>query len=488
VIQVAEWLPDQPALNGGDVMAKNVIPWKASYRSFPSFSALSTTSLTARCQGAAFARDNAAVVYNYAGDATKLYRLNSLTYTDASRTVGGAYATAIDDYWEFLQWGESVIATNYTDAPQVISLGATNFIALSGSPPKSRHIAAVRDFVVMGNIDDGTRYPSRVRWSAINNSTDWTVSATTQSDYQDLVGDGGWVQKIIGGEYGIVFQERAIWRMSYVGSPVIFQFDKIELARGSYAPQAVIGWGNRVFYLADDGFYMITGGATSIPIGDGKVDRYFINDLSAAYAYRINATIDPVNKLVMWAYPGTGSTGGTPNKILIYNWTVNKWSYAEVDTECFARFASTGYTLEGLDAISGSLDALGASLDSRTYTGGQQSLASFNTSHNIGTFSGAAMNATVDTKELQLFRGQRAGVQKVKALVDGASPTVQLAVGGRNSQSTAVSFDTAVTADSKGDCNTRNNSFFHRFRITTTGNFDFILGVEPLQAYARGKR
>jgi hypothetical protein len=88
----------------------------------------------------------------------------------------------------------------------------------------------------------------------------------------------------------------------------------------------VIGWGNMVFFLADDGFYMILGGSPAIPIGAGKVDTTFLADLRTAYAYRVNAAIDPTNKLVMWAYPGSGSTDGTCNRIMIYNWAVKRWA------------------------------------------------------------------------------------------------------------------------------------------------------------------
>ncbi|HZC81908.1 MAG TPA: hypothetical protein VE222_09375, partial [Nitrospiraceae bacterium] len=194
ILPIREWTPDLPNLGGGEVTALNVIPWQGSYKSFPSM-AIYSNALTARCQGAYFMRDSAANVYNFAGDATKLYKLGTATYADAS---GATYATAIDDWWEFTTWGQTVIATNYADVPQVITLGGGTFSALGGSPPKARHIAVIKDFVVLGNVTDGTAAPNRVKWSALNDSTDWTISTSTQSDEQDIQGDGGWVQKIIG--------------------------------------------------------------------------------------------------------------------------------------------------------------------------------------------------------------------------------------------------------------------------------------------------
>ena len=474
-IAVGEWLPDQPDLGNRATVAKNVIPWKDSYKSFPE---LTTTSnaLTARAQGGFFARDSAANVYNFAGDATTLYQLlDGNSYSDVTRT-SGVYSTAVDDWWEFIQWGETVIATNYTDDPQLISLGAGNFVALPGSPPKARHIDVVRDFVVLGNITDAAvNYPNRVMWSGINDSESWTVSAATMADYQDLQGDGGWVQKIVGGEYGLVFQERAIWRMTFVGSPLIFQFDKIENKRGAFAPQSVIGYGGVSFYLADDGFYVTNGASNSVPIGDGKIDRYFLDNLDTDYWYRVNSTIDPINKLVMWGVPFTGNTGGRPNNILVYNWVYKKWGLVEVDTECFARFASVGYTLDGLDAVNSSIDALSPSLDSRTWAGGTQSLAAFDSSHQLATFSGAAMDATVETGEVEHYPGYRAHVLGVRPIVDQNAATVT--IGSRNLLSAAHSFGSVLSQNGSGECPSRSNARYHRYRISTTGSFDFVQGV-----------
>lgn len=466
-----------PDLSSTAVTAQNVIPWPRAYKSFPQ-TVVQSNALNARCQGGYFARDTVGNLYNFAGTTSKLYVQSpgSSSYVDATRSSGGAYATAIQDWWEMTQWGSTVIAVNGVDATQVITLGGSNFAALAGSPPKARHITTIKDFVVLGNIDDGTPYPNRVRWSAINNSTDWTVSASTQADYQDLQGDGGWVQKVVGGEYGLVFQERAVWKMTYVGSPVIFQFDLIERNRGAFAPQGVIGWGNMVFFLAEDGFYEIIGGSPAMPIGAGKVDTTFLTDLRTAYAYRINAMIDPTNKTVMWAYPGQGSSDGTCNKIMVYNWAVKRWArVVDVTLEAFIRWAATGYSLDTLDSVSSSLDALPDSLDSRAWVGGAQNLAAFQTDHKAYTFTGTAMDATVDTGEAQLSSG-RSETSWARPLVDGNAASVALRT--RNRLADSGSYGLAVAQNSDGYCHIRSNARYHAGRITTTGAFNFIQGIE----------
>lgn len=473
-IPVGEWLPDQPALaNTGATEAKNVIPWKDSYKPFYNLAAVSANALGARCQGAYYATDNSGNVFNYAGDATKLYSLQQSSYSDVSRTSGGAYATPSDGDWEFAQWGEYVMAVNGADNPQVASLGGVAFTALGGNPPIAAHIAVVRDFVVLGNISTNR---NRVQWSAIGDNTNWTVSATTLADYQDLQGEGGEVRKVVGGEAGVIFRERDIWRMTFTGSREIFQFDQIEKQRGAFAAQSVVNYGSLIFYLSDDGFYATNGSGSSVPIGDQKVDRHVMSGLDNNYFYRISAGIDPVNKLVMWAIPFSGSNGN-PNRIFIYNWVLRKWAWAEVDMEVFARFASPGYTLEGLDVVSSALDSLPASLDSRVWTGGLPSLAAFTTAHKVGTFTGSTLAAIVETGEVQHYPGFRSHVTEVRPLVTGGDSTIS--VGERNLQSEMQMFSLPISQNASGACPARSNARYHRYRMQSS-DFDFIQGVEAV--------
>ena len=258
--------------------------------------------------------------------------------------------------------------------------------------------------------------PSRVWWSGIDNPVDFDPAATTQSDYQ-VIPDLGWVQRIVGGaEYGLIFLERGIVRMTYVGSPLIFRFDTVDRGRGTPIPNSVIGLGRLVFYIDEEGF-KITDGSSSQPIGQNKVDRFFWDQFDTTYASRVSAAIDPLNKLVMWAFPGTGSTGEA-NVILIYNWADQRWSQIDVDVEVIARVQNQGLSLDELDTISATLDGLPYSLDSRAYTGGELKLAAFDTDHKMGFFDGANMAATIDTALVDI--GRRAVVNKLHPLV-GAS-------------------------------------------------------------------
>jgi hypothetical protein len=489
MIPVGPWFPDLPALaNPGALEALNVIPDAASYRPLPAF-AEQGNAMAGRVQGAIYARGVAGTIAQFAGDGMKLYKWDSsgVNWLDVSRAVGGPYVTPVDGGWSMTQFGDLVIAVNGTDAPQKFTIGSsTNFGALGGSPPVGRLIATVRDFTVMGRI---AATVNRVQWSGINNAETWASSQVTQADFQDLP-DGGYVMGLVGGEYGVVFQERSIKRMTYVGVPLIFQFDEIARGIGTPAEGSVARYEDMAFFLSDEGFYMLAGAQQLRGIGHNKVDRYFWNDVNQSYLYRVSSAVDPVNKLYVVTYPGSGSADGTPNRLLIYNWQADRWSRAEQAMALLHQGASqASYTLEGLDSITTNLDALPFSLDSRAWSGaGRLLLAGFSTANRAGFFNGQPMAATVDTGEAQLIEGQRALVRGLRPLVDGGTPSV--AIGTRGRVVDPVQWGPEVTQNDRGLCPQRASGRYFRARIKMPAgqSWGHLQGVDEIDAAPAGRQ
>jgi hypothetical protein len=479
LIPVDEWVPDMPAI-GGSGEALNVIPDAMGYRALPALATYSG-ALAARCQGFIGAKSKAGVAYDIAGTAGGMYQLNNVSWTDVTKGAT-TYSTSSGAFWEFAQWGDQVLSVNGTNAPQRLSLGASANVDLGGSPPVASHIAIVRNFVVLGNLASN---PQTVQWSGIEAYDTWTGNQTNLADSQELVGEHGSVQRVVGGEYGLIFMERAIYRMTFAGLPYIFQFDKLGDPVGALAPQSVVSVGQQVWFLADSGFY-VHNGVQAVPIGRGKVDRFFLSDLDESNVHRVFGAADPQNQIVMWIYPSTQSTGGNADSAIIYNWALNKWSRAEINTTILARFLSPGYTLDGLDSVSSSIDALPASLDDAAWMGGRVAFAAFDHSHRLSTFTGTALSATVDTKEIEPATNSRAHCTSVRPIVDGGT-TVTSRVGYRNLPTEDPTYSGAVSVNTAGECPVRVNARYQRYRIQTSGDYSFIIGARPTIVPA-GKR
>lgn len=486
LLPFAEFLPDLPDFaNPGANEALNVIPRANSYGPLNTTSSLGG-ALTARAQGALSARSSGAVIYNFAGDATKLYRYNSGTalWNDVTRAAG-AYTVAAEDFVDMTVFGDDVITVNNFDAPQVFTMGtSTVFTALGGSPPVARCCATVRDFVFLGGIASAL---NRVKWSGINNDAQWTVSAATQSDQQDLP-EGGVVMRVLGGEYGLVFQERAIRRFTYVGPPTIFQNDPISNMVGIPASRVTARYQNIAFALSTDGFIRIDNGADITLIGDQKVDSYFLNRLDQTTRHRITAAVDPVNKLFVISWPND-STGAT--QLLFHHWPSGRWSRGVITVEMIWDAASdAGYTLDTLDTVSTNLDALPYSLDSILWSGpGRILLAAFDTAHKFCTFSGAALAATLETTEARPVDGGQALVTSFTPIVDDVS-VLSGQLGTRDRANDALSWGSVVAQQADGRIPVRGNAAYHRARvlIAAAGTWNHALGIDDIQLSGMGGR
>lgn len=488
MIPFGEYLPDLPPLeNKGATTAKNVLPGGNSYKPFPSLSEQSD-ALDAYCQGAVSGRDVDGNSYNFAGDGTKLYQLSAGSWSDVS---GSTYAVDDLENWEFEQFGSDIIAVNIADYPQKFTMGSDSAFSNLTTVLKARHIGVVRDnFVVVGNTNDTSdgAVPHRIRWCGINNHTSWTVSPVTLSDYQDLDAAKGWVRKIVGGAYGTIFQERAISRMTFVGSPLVFQIDQME-NRGTQSPPSVIKFGDLVSYLGEDGFYIFDG-VRSTPIGNNKIDKTFYSDFDATYPERVYGIHDPINQLLLWAYPGSDNTDGRPNRMLAFNYSPNslyRWSYAEVETEILVRNLSEGYTMDSMDTYNSNLDAITISLDSRFWTGGNAILSGFSSSHKLASFTGEALDAVIETTEAELTPGRRANIGALRALIDGAD-TISVQVGTRNVLTESTTWGNAISAESNGDTPIRSNARYHRVRVNISGGFTYAQGIDFTRITGGGRR
>ena len=492
MIPFATWLPDIGSFQSNAAMdAKNVIPHPSGYEPIQGFNAV-TSALTARAQGAAsFKGQTSGTIYNFAGDATKLYKMAStgLTWSDVSRTVGGAYATATDGFWGFPQFGDLVMGYNGVDATQSFTLGSsTNFAAAAGSPPIASYGGVVRGFAILARV---STQQNRIHWSAIEDATDWVASATTLSDSQDFP-EGGPITGFVGGEFGIVFQEKAIQRMSFEGPPTVFRFDKLANNIGCPMGGTIAAHENLIFFRAEEGFHMLRGGSEIVPIGQDKIDDWFETNFNASYDYRCTAVVDPVRHLYILSFPSSAAASGTPDTLLIYNWMLGRWSYAKVTLEMlYTSMIQASYTIDGMDSVSSTIDGLLYPVDSRFWSGsGQLYLSGFDTSHKQGFLSGTTLEATIETGDEQPVPGRKALMRQVRPMIEGSSLTPTISVGYRDRLDATISYTNPVAANSNGICPVRANGRYLRAKmvIPASSSWNFARGIEDLKFSPMGGR
>ena len=466
-ITFGEWTPDQPGLTNGLQRAENVYAKLVGYGALPiavDYSAAASENLN----NVVAAKTTGGATLVFAGGSTKLFKLDSADLSLDNVSKSGNYTTSTEDRWRFTQFGNVVIAANGTNKLQGFNVNSSSLFAdLAADAPASKYVTVVRDFVVSGNVQ--TDYPNRVQWSALGDESSWTQSATTQADFQDIP-DGGTVVGVTGGEFGLIFMDRAIHRMSYVGSPLVFQFDNISRNLGCYEQNSLIQYGGTSFFLGDDGFYACDG-QNVVPIGDEKVNRFFFDNVDEATLYLMSAAVDPAKKLIIWAYASNNSA--TADSLLIYNFKTKRWTSGTTTADRIASTSTPAVTLEGLD-VYGNLDTILTSFDSRLWLGGKLQLAGVNGAK-IVTFTGANATAYLETGDVEV-PGATSAITMVKPIVDNGSGSV--AIESRRLLNEAITFGSQTAANAENRVSIRSVGRYHRLQLTPTGSWTSVVGAD----------
>lgn len=469
-VLLGEWLPDQPGVTGAVTEAVNCYPVTNGYAPFKGEANLSDDA------GAelllTFAGKFGSSISLFAGSSSNLYRFSAADLDLDPLTTTG-YSNI--EFWDVTQFGQKMIAANGANKLQSFDLVlSTAFTDLAAAAPTAKFVTVVRDFVVAANVSGDE---SKVYWSDINDETDWTPGAASQSDSQVLP-DGGTITGLAGGEFGLVLLERAIYRMSYVGSPFFFQFDAISRSLGCISNGSIVQYGNLTYFLADDGFY-VCDGQNLKNIGEEKVNRYFFDVASKSdLRIKMSSAIDPIRKLAMWCTPLQSGGYG----LFVYSIPLNKWSYIETTATSIASVLTATTTLEDLDNYSASLDALAVSLDDPQWSGGNLLLAG-TSGQKIITFGNSNKTARITTGDIE---SGRSTIMLAKPIVDGGSGSI--AVSSRDNLGEQVIFGDSVPADAESRVSLRSNGEYHRLKLTPTGDgWKTAVGME-FDIFKQGER
>ena len=502
-LPVAEWTPDLPE-SAGSAVVKNVYPkTPLSYGPVRSPAPI-YGPLDDRCLGAAAYLAENGVVSLFAGSTNKLYEIstNDPTWVDRSNPSTAYMPTS---RWRFVVFNGDVIAASRDIPPQKNNLlfGADNFADLGGNPPYGRFIAVVKNaFVLLGDTyepSDGSSHNDRLHWCAVGNHNDWPIPGTTDAAAKEagsvrLHGPAGQIMGLasnLASADAIVFQRFGVQRMIYTGPPTTFSVLPVESARGCIAPDSIVVYGGIAYYWGEDGIYAFDG-LQSKPIGANKVDKTVYDEFDLANADRVVGVADPRNHLIIWAYPTSGgSVDGNPDRLLIYNWSVDRWSFADVTCETLVRLLTVGYTLSELETVLGyeELRDVPYPLTSRVWLGGITSMGIFDTDHRLSFMEAAPLEAIVDTPEMQATPGARQLVTGVRPLVDGFDVAPTVSIGRRETMQADVSWTTPAAMNALGVCPVRASGRYVRGRLTvpSTESWSAISGVE-VDVVQQGRR
>ena len=269
---------------------------------------------------------------------TELYAYDGFVTTDVS---GTSYSESLTSLFDFQIFNGLIIANQDQDIPQVWDGDvANNFGNLTNWDTnwRARHIRKFNSILMaLKTTESGTSYPHRVRWS--HPAGPGAVPSTwDESDATKLAGEVSFADtdngEIVNGlqldNDFMIYKEKAIWRLAFVGGVSVFDRRLViagvgmdvekSLVEIPYGPQ-----GNRVHFFAGAESFYIFDGLKVYPIFEEIFkDAYLELRNEVNYKQRSFSCVNLDEQEVWFCFP-TG-TSDFADLALCFNYLTQKYT------------------------------------------------------------------------------------------------------------------------------------------------------------------
>lgn len=344
IYKLLGYAPDEdPTIPGVLVNCSGVVPSLKGMKGAPSPASTPLTTLGATCQGAAVLVKPDLTSRFFAGTPTKIYEAGTSTWADVSRSA--VYSVASNGRWRFAQSNSVSLAVNAANTMQA-AVSSGNFSDVAGAPIAAI-VETVGNFVFALNLSTAA---NGWQCAAINSYSNWTIDANVQGVAGTLTSTPGPI--LAGRRFGtqlVVYKKSSMYLGSYVGTPVIWQFDQIPGTAGALSQEVVVNIGTsdnpKHIFMGEDNFYVYDG-AKPVPIGDNRVNQTVFGALAQSRYYACQALHDKKNFLVYFYYPVADSA--FPDHCVVYNYRVNRWGVDDRQIEATVEYVAPSITYDTL--------------------------------------------------------------------------------------------------------------------------------------------
>lgn len=207
--------------------------------------------------------------WNTISDALGAYGINAYGANAYGANAGDAFSGADTDFFSY----DYIRKTTETDPWWIMTNGVDPIKKFTGNGAISdlisdfptgvtsllaKHVIEFKDHLLLLDVvENGDRYPQRVRWSDTADPEDFING---NASYQDLTG-ADWITGAIKfkGDYIVIVKERSVWVGYPTGTTDIFQFDQKMAGTGSPAEKTIESLGDEIIFLGWDDVYVFNG-------------------------------------------------------------------------------------------------------------------------------------------------------------------------------------------------------------------------------------
>ena len=168
--------------------------------------------------------------------------------------------------------------------------------------------------------------PMLVRWSDIEDFTQWIATPTNQAGSYRIPTGSKIVAGTQGPQQGLLWTDLDLWAMQYIGPPFVYGFNKIGSNCGAVSRHCVGQMNGAVYWMSQKQFFMSMGsGPQAIPC---PVWDVIFQNINTSYLYKVACGINSQFNEVTWYYPSASSTEN--DSYVKYNTVLQQWDYGSL--------------------------------------------------------------------------------------------------------------------------------------------------------------
>lgn len=151
----------------------------------------------------------------------------------------------------------------------------------------------------------GNEDPNLIRWSDVDDFTDWLATATNQAGSFRLPNGSRIVGALQAPNFGYFWTDVDFWLQQYIGFPLVFGFTKVASGCELLAGRAAGLYMNAVYWPSTENFFVFDGG--SVQVLECTVWNQFFKNLNVTQKDKVFCWVNSTFNEVWWFFPSLNS-------------------------------------------------------------------------------------------------------------------------------------------------------------------------------------
>lgn len=234
--------------------------------------------------------------------------------------------------WSLDTFGQNLVAVMDSDnKPYEWTLDTAQNAEPIANAPDAYALVTTQEGILMAlGADDGTGLnPRYIKWSGLQDNTDWTPTQTNQSRDQILQTQGRIMCGKRVSDGTLILTDEGAFRASYVGPPFVYTFARVGSGCGVVSRQACAVTQSAAFWMGRNGFFQYNGYVTPLSC---DVQDYVFSDLNDGQISKVCAVLNSDFNEVWWLYPSSDSL--EVNRYVVFNYMEGIWYHGTLDRTC----------------------------------------------------------------------------------------------------------------------------------------------------------